>query len=351
MLRAIAGNIATAVILLLQTNAVWSAEPATNSPAALKTAVAKALVLLRKGAEGHVAQRTCFACHNQAIPILAFTTAQGRGFPKVDLKNQLEFIAAFLDRNQENYRKGKGQGGDVSTAGYALLALELGGWKSDATTEAVVEYLLLRDKNLDHWRTSSYRPPSEASDFTTSYLAIRALARWGTHTQQDRIAKRIAMVREWLRKTEAKDTEDRAFRLWALKAAGAQSNELMPAGQALLRTQRTDGGWGQTDAMDSDAYATGCSLVALNQAGSMSTSDPAYQRGVAFILRTQQPDGSWMVHSRSKPFQTYYESGFPHGKDQFISIAASAWATTALAIACPHTGKAESFSTTHSWTR
>ncbi|HLN26781.1 MAG TPA: prenyltransferase/squalene oxidase repeat-containing protein [Gemmataceae bacterium] len=351
MPRAIAGTIASAVILLLHANAVWPAEPATNSPAALKTAVTKALGLLRKGAEGHVAQRTCFACHNQAIPILAFTTAQGRGFPKVDLKNQLQFIASFLDRNQENYRKGKGQGGDVSTAGYALLALELGGWKSDATTEAVVEYLLLRAKNLDHWRTSSHRPPSEASDFTSSYLAIRALTSWGTHTQQDRIAKRITIVREWLRKTEAKDTEDRVFRLWALQAAGAQGNELMSAGQALLRTQRRDGGWGQTDAMDSDAYATGCSLVALNQAGSMATSDPAYQRGVAFLLKSQRPDGSWMVQSRSQPFQTYFESGFPHGKDQFISIAASAWATTALAMACPIAEKAESFPTTHSRTR
>jgi hypothetical protein len=39
------------------------------------------------------------------------------------------------------------------------------------------------------------------------------------------------------------------------------------------------------------------------------------------------------VKSRSKPFQPYYESGFPHAKDQFISIAASGWATAALAVA------------------
>jgi hypothetical protein len=41
------------------------------------------------------------------------------------------------------------------------------------------------------------------------------------------------------------------------------------------------------------------------------------------------------VGSRSKPFQTYFESGFPYGKDQFISLAASSWATTALALALP----------------
>jgi hypothetical protein len=67
----------------------------------------------------------------------------------------------------------------------------------------------------------------------------------------------------------------------------------------------------------------------------LSTDDPVYRRGVGFLLKTQLADGSWLVHSRSKPFQTYFESGFPHGKDQFISMAASAWATTALALACP----------------
>ena len=87
--------------------------------------------------------------------------------------------------------------------------------------------------------------------------------------------------------------------------------------------------------MDSDAYATGSVLVALHEAGGLSVSDLVYQRGVAFLVKIQQADGSWLVRLRSRPFQTYYESGFPHGKDQFISSAATGWATTALALACP----------------
>ena len=55
--------------------------------------------------------------------------------------------------------------------------------------------------------------------------------------------------------------------------------------------------------------------------------------GVAYLVKTQLSDGTWLVKSRSKPFQTYFESGFPHGKDQFISIAGSCWATTALILA------------------
>ncbi|HKI35071.1 MAG TPA: hypothetical protein VKA46_24655 [Gemmataceae bacterium] len=340
MVRAtVTWGVALAVSLFAHGFAV-SAEPAATQDD-VKAALAKALPLLKKGAEGHVAQRTCFACHNQAIPILALTTARDRGFAfhDEDLKKQTEFIAAFLEKNRDNYREGKGQGGQVDTAGYALFALEAGQWKADATTEAVVEYLLLRDKDADHWRATSKRPPSEASDFTTTALALRALRPWGTPAQKGRIEKRIDAVRVWLHKATAKDTEDRVYRLWGLQTVGAADKELRAAAEDLLRTQRKDGGWAQTTELESDAYATGSALVALHRAGGLATSEPAYRRGVAFLLKDRQDDGSWLVRSRSKPFQTYFESGFPHGKDQFISMAASGWATTALALALPPAGK------------
>src|SRR5262249_14619590 len=203
-----------------------------------------------------------------------FTTARERGFSvrEDDLKKQTEFIAAFLGRNREEYRKGQGQGGQVDTAGYALFSLELGGWEADATTEAVVEYLLELDKDRDHWRTTSNRPPSEASQFTTNYLAIRALRKWSTCGQRNRVLKRIDTVRRWLLQAQAKDTEDRVFRLLALQAVDAEPKELRIAAEELMRSQRKDGGWSQTDALDSDAYATGSALVALHHAGGLATS-------------------------------------------------------------------------------
>lgn len=309
----------------------------TPAPHEIRAAVEKALPLLRKGAEGHIAQKTCFACHNQALPVLAHTTARSRGFavPEQALQEQREFIAAFLERNRDNYRKGQGQGGQADTAGYALYTLELAGSEADETTAAVAEYLLLRDNGRDHWRTTSNRPPSEASPFTTSYLAVRGLRKWGAEIQQERITKRITATRGWLLKATAKDTEDRVFRLLGLHAAGASADELRLAVADLRGTQRPDGGWAQTDKLESDAYATGSALVALHDGGGLKPTDPAYRRGVAYLLKTQRADGSWQVRSRSRPFQTYYESGFPHGKDQFISSAASGWATAALALACP----------------
>jgi squalene cyclase len=166
-------------------------------------------------------------------------------------------------------------------------------------------------------------------------VALRGLRTWGTPAQKERIARRTEAARGWLLRTSARDTEDRVHRLWGLEAAGAPDKVVRAAADELARSQRKDGGWAQTDALESDAYATGSALVALHQAGGLATTDPAYQRGVAFLLQSQRDDGSWLVRSRSKPFQTYFESGFPHGKDQFISMAASAWATTALALTLP----------------
>jgi hypothetical protein len=72
--------------------------------------------------------------------------------------------------------------------------------------------------------------------------------------------------------------------------------------------------------------------VALAEAGT-AVSNPAFRRGVEFLLATQYPDGSWYVRSRSIKLQPYFESSFPFGHDQWISTAGTAWAAQAIAIA------------------
>ncbi len=318
--------------LLVVTQAV------TPTPAdSRQVAIDLALPLLQKAAAGHIEQKTCFACHNQATPMLAFATARARGFdlePET-FSDQAEHILRFIGSNRERFTSGKGTGGQVDTAGYALFTLELAGHEPNEDTTAVVEYLLKTQAGRDHWNTTSDRPPTEASTFTSTYLALRALRHWPTKAQQERATKRIEAARAWLLKQKPKDTEDRVFRLFGLKEAGADPTAIAAAAWDLLRTQRPDGTWSQTESMEPDPYATATALVALHQAGGLAVDHPAYTRGVAFLVKSQKPDGSWYVKSRSKPFQPYYESGFPHGKDQFISAATSGWATTALLLTRP----------------
>lgn len=317
------------------------AEEPVVTPTALRAAIEKSLPLLMKGAAGHRENRTCFACHSQGMPVITISAAKDRGFAIDDdeLARQLAHTGKFLEGNRDNYLQGKGQGGQADTAGYALWTLAAGGWKPDDTTAAVAEYLLQRHKDKDHWQSTSNRPPTEAGSFTTTYIALYSLDAYGTEAQQERAAARTEQVRQWLVSTPAKDNEDRVFRLLALDAAGALQPEIAAAAKELIAKQQGDGGWAQLDggepasATQSDPYATGTALVALHQAGGVASSDPLYQRGLAYLLAKQKSDGSWHVLSRSKPFQAYFETGYPHGNDQFISSAAGSWATWAMVLA------------------
>lgn len=311
-----------------------AAQPMTVDEPAIRAAIEKALPLLRKGSEGHMSHRTCFACHNQAHPLLAMRAAETKlgiaadeAFVEANAKHTLK----FLSRNEEAYKKGNGQGGQADTAGYALWLLDLAKTPPNETTAAVAEYLIQYHADWGYWRTSGHRPPSEASHFSTTYAALRGLKAFGIEAQKPRIAERMAKVKAWLEKTPAEDTEDAVFRLRALSLADSNMEALDQAKKHLWSLQREDGGWAQTKELTSDAYATGSALTALSEIERDAIKSEPYQRGAAFLLRTQLEDGSWRVTTRSKPFQEYFETGFPHEKDQFISSAATGWAVAALA--------------------
>ncbi|MFY8199509.1 MAG: dienelactone hydrolase family protein [Pirellula staleyi] len=302
----------------------------------VRSSVERALPLLERASAGSAEQRQCFTCHSQAMPVLAFVEAKKRGFHSdpSNLERQIEHTYAHLKRGRENYRDGKGQGGGVDTAGYALWTLEDGGREADDVTDAVVEWLLTSQSDKGFWKTSSDRPPSEASHFTTTYLALRALAAFGRDADSARIESAKINAAKWLSTEVPNDTEDQVFCMLSAQFVDLPLEFRQTMMAQFKDSQREDGGWAQLKGMASDAYAAGTVLYALNRSG-MSVEDVVWQRGIQFLLTSQHANGSWHVVSRSKPFQTYFESGFPHGKDQFISTSATSWATICLLLSLP----------------
>jgi hypothetical protein len=174
-----------------------------------------------------------------------------------------------------------------------------------------------------------------AGDFQAAAVAIYAIRHYtpaGGEATSEQVVSRAV---RWLEASNPKTTQDRAFHALALEWANAGSDSAQRAARALVAMQRADGGWSQLPGMDSDAYATGQVLFALNMGGRMPVTDPVYQKGVDYLLRTQAADGTWHVKSRAIWLQPYFESGFPYGQDQFISTAGTAWASMALAAAAP----------------
>jgi squalene cyclase len=170
----------------------------------------------------------------------------------------------------------------------------------------------------------------QSSDFTTTALAVFVLQQYGPKEHAEAMSRHIARAKAWLIQGRPRTTDDKAFRLFGLHWTQAGAEERKRAAEQLLAGQRADGSWAQQDNMPGDAYATGLVLVALHRAGGLAVTDPAYRRGVAYLLKTQRPDGSWFVKTHAIPSNPYFESGFPHGKSQFISYAGTCWATMAL---------------------
>jgi hypothetical protein len=306
----------------------------------VRTAIQKAIAPLQQGSARSADERKCFTCHSQALPVIALTEIAKRGFPvdQENLRRQLQHTWDHLDKGKVDYQAGKGQGGQVMTAGYAMWTLDAGDWKADELTAAVTHYLIEYQKDMSQWTASSQRLPSAGSSFTATYVALRAFSHYGTDEQTDRIKARRDVAAQWILETEPQDTEDRVFQLRSLPYIEAGSDVVQKAVDALLARQRGDGGWSQTDEMSSDAYATATVLTALQETGGLSGDHSAIASGCRYLIHSQLTDGTWHVVSHAKPIQVYYESGFPHGKDQFISITATGWATLALAATLPESG-------------
>src|SRR6516162_1987908 len=114
----------------------WVGTAVPPDDTTVRSAVEKSLVPLQAGAAGHIEKKTCFACHSQTYPALAFATTRSRGFSSDDqvVKDQAEHGAGFLTENRKEFQEGRGTGGQADTAGAALWTLELVGHKPDETT-------------------------------------------------------------------------------------------------------------------------------------------------------------------------------------------------------------------------
>lgn len=321
---------------------LWTAQPlVAGTPAQsdrLKTAVERSLKLLEFSGRFTMEQRACFSCHHGSTPATASAVGWTRGMDpnEVSFKEQLLRTYDQLSRDVTRLRQARFAGGQGDAPGHALWFLEEAGWPRDAVTGAAVEFFLQHEAGSDHWSPERHRPPTVGSHFTTTFVVLRALKHYGDASATD-LAARTRSAGEWAWKTPAQDTEDGVYRLRILHLLKADPAVVREAGGALLAGQREDGGWAQTPLMKSDAYATGTVLAALLDCGIVKSGDAAFRKGAAYLLETQKEDGSWEVSSRSKALQPFFQSGFPHGQNQFISIAATSWAAYALLRALPPT--------------
>jgi ankyrin repeat protein len=331
-------------ILILSGALVCGLAPAATfaepvSTPAIQASASRAIALLEKSIRVWHQNRTCYSCHHQALPIALVAEARTRGVPVDETLARTNISAGLqglksLDRAVQCAQ----QIDPALDTGSQLAAAKVAGIPPGLVREVYAAVVAKRQRADGGWDTPDNRPPQAWSRLTATAIALKAIHAYMPANRRDETEARTTRARDWLLAARPRDTEDRAFQLFGALEAGADRAALDSMATALVAEQRADGGWAQLPPRSSDAYATGEALVALFEAG-VGPADPVFQRGLSYLLHTQLPDGSWRVetrmHEQALVSPPHFETGFPHGDDQMISVMGTAWATRALLRALP----------------
>jgi len=273
------------------------------------------------------------------LPSLAGWYARRAGIDAAQIaESNRTLVYPVLERSAQLMQEGVAPAGEAATVAWQLIGLGSDGQEASYFTDIAANYIAATQLPDGSWPDRWSRPPLEYSPVSATAVAIRALDLYGLPGRRHEFSARIASAVAWLAKTQPAANEESAMRLLGLIWGRASHAAISEAAKRLASAQRTDGGWAQLAALESDAYATGQALVALRESGLFVPESPAFGRGVKYLLGTQEPGGSWHVRGRSLPVQTLFESGFPHGRDQWISAAGTSWAAMALTLAIPSSG-------------
>lgn len=337
-LKAAGARVSETSVPVSARNSHWPREEIEKrGPDMLPKAVEAGLnALLRSGMKftEETANR-CFSCHQQLQPALAWGLAQQRGWFKNQQAAAEQIEATLRVANRRKDRATEEPLPVPSIAAWLLIGLHSAGHNPDRMTDVFL-YSLARSQFEDgRWITKAARAPMDYSDVTSTALAIKALKVSAPPVWKSQIERRIARAADWLRRYEPDSTEERAMQILGLTWAGERTETLKIRTEALMKEQRADGGWAQLATLSSDAYATALALYTLHESGALRGSDPASVRGTRFLLQNQLSDGTWRVATRASPVQVAIDDIFPHGTDQWISSAATAWAVAAFVKASP----------------
>ena len=360
----------------------------------VSAALVKGFKVLATAVQNYPENRKCFSCHHQTLPLLAFSLRDRNLRRSIQFTNSvgtrglIDFTTASFETRRPQLLDGTKIDGGALAVGYGLWAMEIAKEKPNETTNAMVQYLLKTQAEDGGWELDSVRPPASSSRAMATAVAYLGLIKYGINSSVDQAQVRTALTQaaKWSSTVEKPvDHEDLVGLMWlsylvrnsnmGMRAMGYKEMEkedvdglpgvfgmeggmgmggmgmggmgmggmdgnFMLATHALSKqlrkSQREDGGWGQTNDLPSDAYATGMALLIDDQTASRykvrtGLSWEERNEAIDFLLRTQEEDGSWHVASRTVPIRTFFDNGDPHGKDQFVSVMATSWAIAALA--------------------
>jgi len=327
-------------------NAEKRTKPTQDEPMAPAFSLKAAADHLDKMAVGWTRKHHCGSCHSNypflmARPSLKEYDSSAAGEVRAFLENR---VAHWDDAEAE--AKPKWDAEVVSTA--EALAI------NDAVTTGALHPL--SRKALDRmwtlqkpnggweWLKCGW-PPLEHDDYYGAIVAALAAGHAPDDYARGQSARDgLDRLCAYFRKTPAPDLHHQTMLLWAsTRLDGLMDPEQKAATLRAVRAlQRGDGGWclpslghwkrrdgsPNDPASPSDGYATGLVVFVLREAG-VPASDPALQRGIAWLKANQRASGRWFTRSLNDD------------QDHYIADAGTCYAVMALRRCEPASHPAE----------
>jgi hypothetical protein len=327
--------LAMAVSLLLGANGAQAAPQG-------RKAVERGLVFLQQDAATWRKEKQCSTCHHGTMTVWALSEAKSQGYD-VAAETLADAVKWTKDRLLEriDLPRDKRPGWSmVNTPALYLSAMALSVPRQEAVSadelKRIAGHLVRHQETDGSWAWSSAPaknrpPPVFESDEVATLLAVAALRQQMPIDPKEKSEVRDAREKgaAWLAKAKPSDTTQAALlRLFVKARAGEPAKALESEVEWILSRQNKDGGWGQIKDATSDAYATGQALYVLSLIG-VKRDQQALRRGVAFLVNTQQEDGSWPMAGRA------HEGATPSKNLVPITYFGSAWATLGLMRTVP----------------
>jgi len=326
-------------ILLCSTSLSWKNKLSTIPAETIEKSVSKSFKLLERS--GYLFTNRsflkCASCHHNTLTSMTAELARLKGVPVTDS------LAADRVKSMTHTLELGCNPNDVQhflpinfVAPYILLGLAAEKYPADFDTDISVDVILGQARAGGGFLTESGRPPLQTGEIHLAAMSVRALQWYASPAKKKHVGDIVASTKSWLEKSNSDLQQEIAFQLLGMQWCGSNHEQKTKVADRLKSLQHPDGGWSQLPTLPSDAYATGQALYALFESGMVKPEDEVYQRGMSYLLKTQDADGAWVVESRSYPFQPFVSSEFPpYDENQVISATASNWATMALLLSLP----------------
>jgi hypothetical protein len=326
-------------IFTLGTTIAWTNKSKGISTEIIREAVGKSIPVLQKSGNTFidVGKLHCASCHHSSLTSMVVELAKQKGVPVED-SFAIKRISAGL--NNLVFAANPNMIADFLNVRlflpYVFMGLYAEKYPPDFKTDIGVAVLISEVKPDGSFPGEYQRAPLGTGQIHTTAMSVHAIQLYAAPALRPRVDKIVERTRNWLENRKTDSQQELVYQLLGLQWCGSGDAIKKEVARKLMNLQRTDGGWAQIPSMRSDAYATGETLYALYESGTIKPEDENYQKALNYLLKTQEANGTWFVQARSYVIQPFVNSLFPpNDENQFISAAATNWASLALLEALP----------------